>query len=387
MLSLLNLPDEALFTIGTYLEPDISDLGLFLLIHPRINKVCYALRHRHRKVRLTHRSPLGEYLKHPLWLSHVHAINIVTAVGLPLQDFITDLVGASEHYDERLASVISSMRSIRDVSLEVPDKLRVELYNVCLPKTLAALQTHHEVVDFRLKGFTYSRQLREGLNLARSLPACAVLNIYNDAARHLGGVSLLVDYLANSSAVKTLRSLTLIGLRLSAQEDPQRLLQLPQLPLLKHLSIQDNKLWHDGERRSEVDFLAELLKKASNIRVLEMLKPAMHGLARCGVTPTPLRMHLQCPRTSGPPLVGWGAIYPSVTSLTLSGPGAPGAAWSILDMDMHAPLYPFANLQSLILIDSIGWVSRPEYDSMAEEQGIALQVLEHFPDYSKARSR
>jgi len=386
MLSLLDLPDEALFTIGTYLEPDIDDLGLFLLIHPRINEVCYTLRHRHRIVRLTHQSPFGEYLKLPLWLSHVQAIKIVMTVTLPLQDFITDLVGASEHYDEQLASVVGSLRSIRDVSLEVPDKLEGKVYNVCLPKTLAALHEHHEIVEFRLKGFNYSRQLHDGLNLARSLPACAVLNISNDAARHLGGVSLLVDYLANSSAVKTLRSLTLTGLRLSAQEDPQRLLQLPPLPLLKHLSMQDNKLWHDEERRSEVDFLAELLRKASNIHVLEMLKPAMHRLFRCGVTPTPLRLHLQCPRTSGPPLVGWAASYPSVTSLILRGPGAPGAAWSILDMDLHAPLYPFPNLQSLILIDSVGWASRPEYDGMAAEQGITLEVLEQCPDYSKARS-
>jgi len=396
MPSLLDLPDEVLVLVGEHFEQDAPNLGLFLLVHPRINAVCAVLRYRAKYVRFDSESPLQDYLQHKLWLKNVHSIKVFS--GCYQRNLREGYVGRlgyairePEKYDQDLAKVISSLDSIRVVRLEVPflPSFVPDRPTIPLQQTIEAIKSRREIQEVRLRDFRTEEQLHLALDLAQSSSNCAVLELVqeNDTDIDADLLTPLVNYLREPAAAANLKILFLRELSTSASsEDDAEVnpsLDLPTLPSLEHLYIQDGWLWHEEERQREVLFLRELLSKASGLVRFDINARALLALAKHNINTTASLLHLFCGTEDLQSLENLLAAIPSsIHSLVLSGGEAIRCAKALLTMDGEPSSPRFSKLERLTILGELTEAEEAEevehLKVLASKQGISLNVTPHF---------
>jgi hypothetical protein len=396
MPSLLDLPDEVLFLIGEYFEHDAPNLGLFLLVHPRINALCAVLRYRAKYVRFDSESPLQDYLHHKLWLKNVHSIKVFAGCYQrnPREGYVGRLgfaIREPEKYDQDLAKVINSLNSIRVVRLEVPHlpSFVPDRPMIPLEQTIEAIKSRREIREVRLRNFRTEEQLHLALDLAVSSSKCAVLELAQDNDTDIDGDLLtpLVTYLSEPSAAANLKILYLreFSTSASSEDDPEvtPTLDLPSLPSLEDLYVQDGWLWHEEERQREVLFLRELISKASGLLRLDIHARALLALARHVITTTASLLHLLCGTEDLQSLEDLLAAIPSsVQSLMLSGMEAIRCAKALLTMDGQPSPARCSKVDKLTIIGTLETEEEAEevehLKELASKQGISLNATPHF---------
>jgi len=392
MLSLLDLPDDLFPHIGTYFEYDLPQLGLFLLVHPRINTACKSLRYRSRTYIFDTEDSLKEYIDNKERLSSVRSIEIRgTYRRLREGDVTTGRTGSSlkdpETYDDELATVVSSFGSVHRVSVYVPHSANQgstagKRDVVSMKKTYEAISRHGEIQRFHIDGNPSEDDLAPALDLAGNLPNCHSLRI--DQASVTADIPWpdillpIARHLSLPSVAARLTSLILANLQFSAASIESVLTVLAHLPLLPLLTNLSFHLAYYSRQstaasRATASILDGLLRKAQNVRTLTIFKEVLPYLAQQSIS-IPVNLRLICPGDIHTPVL-WVSKHPTVRSLTLEGRSASHVSNLIMTGDVSGPSYPFPALLHLTIIGPISRGSAARAKEWAVKQPFTIDYL------------